>query len=147
MDADFYEQHNPQFLTPEEIAELQQTHKTATDDPFPAVPTELKALPQWVMWKVGIRDGKATKIPKQITGGNAKSSDASTWTDYATVCQTLQADHAKAYRITDRVFDGIGFVFSATDDYTGIDLDNCIRDGKALPWQKRYSTSSLQSPT
>lgn len=105
-------------------------------DPYPAVPAELKALRQWVLWKVGMRDGKATKIPKQITGENAKSNDASTWTDYPSVVESLQKDHAKAYRITDRRFDGIGFVFSPTDLYTGIDLDNCIVDGKVRPWAK-----------
>jgi primase-polymerase (primpol)-like protein len=30
---------------------------------FSKIPQELKALPQWVLWKSEIRDGKPTKIP------------------------------------------------------------------------------------
>ena len=31
-------------------------------------------------------------------------------------------------------FSGIGFVFSSSDPYCGIDLDNCIDDGKVKAW-------------
>ena len=136
MDADYYEQMKPRFLSPAEIAEKQQSHLPSFDDPLPCVPAELKTLNQWVLWKAGMRGNKPTKIPKQITGKNAKTDDASTWTDYPSVVAALQEDHAKAFRITDRRFDGIGFVFTASDPYTGIDIDNCIVDGKLQPWAK-----------
>lgn len=134
-------------LSPEELQGLAETLKaksgTSTSvsqpapiDPFPAVPAELKKLCQWVMWKAEMRNGKSKKIPKQITGENAKSNDASTWTDYQSVIESLQKDHAKAYRLDDRRFDGISFVFTPNDLYTGIDLDNCIVDGKLQPWVK-----------
>lgn len=121
MDADFYEKHNPRFLTADEIQE-----QTATDDPYPAVPTELKALPQWVLWASEIRDGKPTKIPKQTTELNASSTDASTWTTYE---QALKVEQTGK-------FDGIGFVFTNTDDYAGFDLDNCIANGEVKPWAR-----------
>ena len=38
-------------------------HDGGQDDPFPAVPAELKALRQWVAWSKEQRDGKPTKIP------------------------------------------------------------------------------------
>ena len=134
-------------LSPEELQGLADTLKVKSGtsksvsqptliDPFPAVPAELKELRQWVMWTAEMRNGKSTKIPKQITAENAKSNDASTWTDYQSVIESLQKDHAKAYRLDDRRYDGISFVFTPNDLYTGIDLDNCIVDGKLQPWAK-----------
>ena len=120
MDADFWEQMNPRFLTPGP----EQSHKTTSDDPYPSVPSELKALRQWVMWKAEVRNGKPTKIPKQVTGGNAKTDTPGTWTDYSSVITASRTGK----------FDGIGFVFTAGDLYAGFDLDDCIIDGKAQPW-------------
>ena len=83
---------------------------------------ELKNKPQWVCHK--------NKIPKNPnTGGNAKSNDASTWSDYETVITA-----------TDRWnFDGIGFEFGNFPENTlrvsGIDLDHVIRaDGTLEPF-------------
>ena len=122
MDADFWEKMNPSFLSSEDI---KQMHKPVTDDPYPAVPSELKALPQWVLWKSEVRKGKQTKIPKQVsTGANASSSNPSTWATYQDVLIAEQTG----------MFDGIGFVFTERDPYIGIDLDNCIRDGELLSW-------------
>ena len=91
--------------------------------PFPAVPAELKTMPQWVVWRTAVRDGKPTKIPYQVNGVTAKTNDPSTWTDYQTVCQ-------HAHR-----FDGIGFVFSAEDPLCGIDLDDCLDENRKIkPW-------------
>ena len=119
MDADFWEQQNPKFISPQEAADT-------ASDPYPAVPAELKALPQWVLWKAGLRNGKPTKIPKQASGDNAKSSTADTWTDYQTAITAEQTGN----------FSGIGFVFTEADCYTGTDLDNCIVDGKVRNWAK-----------
>ena len=122
MDADFWEQMNPRFLTPGP----EQSTKTTSDDPYPSVPSELKALRQWVMWKAEGRNGKPTKIPKQVTGINAKADTPVTWTDYSSVITAARTGK----------FDGIGFVFSPNDLYIGVDLDNCIRDRKLLDWAK-----------
>ena len=122
MDEQFWEQMNPRFLTPG----TEQSHKTASDDPLPSVPSELKALRQWVLWKTEVRNGKPTKIPKQVTGINAKADTPVTWTDYSSVITAARTGK----------FDGIGFVFSPNDLYIGVDLDNCIRDGKLLDWAK-----------
>ncbi len=95
-------------------------------DPYPAVPAELKALPQWVLWKAEIRNGKPTKIPYQTSGTKAKVNDPATWTDYQTAC--LQYSTGKGYS-------GIGFVFSEADGLCGIDLDNCLdANGKIKAW-------------
>lgn len=113
MDADFWEQTQTTFLTPQ------------SDDPLPSVPAELKVLDRWVLWKAETRNGKVTKIPKQVTGVQAKSNDPATWASYAEVCKALKRGD----------FDGVGFVFSTDGDYAGVDLDNCIDDnGKVRPW-------------
>ena len=86
---------------------------------YPAVPAELKALRQWVLWQEEHRDGKPTKIPYQLSRRKAQSNNPQTWTDYQSVCK-----HQR-----------IGFVFSEQDPYTGIDLDDCIdENGNIKPW-------------
>ena len=112
MDAEYFEQN--------------EVEKPDANDPYPRVPSELKALPQWVMWKEEVRNAKPTKIPKQVTGENAKTNTPATWTDYQAVCEALRTGR----------FDGIGFVFTAEDEYTGTDLDDCIIDGVVQPWAK-----------
>ena len=122
MDEQFWEEKQPRFIKPPEASD----DSDMLLDPFPAVPAELKALPQWVLWRQEQRNGKPTKIPKQDTGGNAKTDTPVTWTDYSSVITAARTGK----------FDGIGFVFSPNDLYTGVDLDNCIRDGKLLDWAK-----------
>ena len=102
-----------------------ENHTSGQDDPFPAVPAELKALRQWVAWREEQRDGKPTKIPYQVNRRKAQPNNPQTWTDYQTVC-----DHRDD-------FSGIGFVFSADDSYCGIDLDDCLdAQGKLKAWAK-----------
>ena len=108
---------------PEQSRENAHNHADSTDDPLPAVPTELKARPQWLVWKNETRDGKPTKVPYQINGKRAQANQLNTWTDYQT---------AMSHR---HDFSGIGFVFSENDPYCGIDLDNCLDDnGKVKAW-------------
>ena len=81
------------------------------------IPDELKSLPQWVFWKLMQRDGKSTKLPyNPKTGTLADSTDALTWGlihEALIACKTHKGN-------------GIGFVFSEDDPYTGIDLDKCV---------------------
>ena len=73
------------------------------------IPEELKALKQWVCW------AGADKIPKNPhTGGNAKSNDDTTWSDFDTAVTACQNFH----------FDGLGFMFA--NGYFGVDLDHCL---------------------
>jgi len=92
-----------------------------------AIPEELRARPQWVCWKLELREGKLTKVPyNPRTGGKARSDLAKTW-------GTLKQALARAER--DATFHGIGYVFARDDPYVGVDLDNCIDDDRTLkPW-------------
>ncbi|HDR3896739.1 phage/plasmid primase, P4 family [Bacillus cereus] len=87
---------------------------------FNEIPTELKNLPQWVLWRKEERNGKFTKIPYQFNGEMAQANNRRTWSTFATAVKFyLEGD-----------YDGIGFVFSRQDNYVGIDLDTCCVDGK-----------------
>ncbi|PFQ42802.1 DNA primase [Bacillus cereus] len=87
---------------------------------FNEIPAELKALPQWILWKFETRNGKQTKVPCQVTGEMAQANNRRTWSTFAsTVKFYLEGD-----------YDGIGFVFSRQDNYIGIDIDKCVVDGK-----------------
>jgi putative DNA primase/helicase len=85
---------------------------------FDNIPEELRALNQWVCWRAELRDGKVTKVPYQARKrGHVKASSTGTdtWSSF---------DHAQRRIAEYRDMDGIGFVFSATDPYLGIDLDD-----------------------
>jgi len=83
---------------------------------LPAI-QRLKSCRQWVVWRYEDRGkAKPTKVPYQPgTGFNASVSTPHHWGTY---------DQAVARAERGR-FDGIGFVLSADDDLTGIDLDHC----------------------
>jgi hypothetical protein len=129
----------PEQYTPpqDDIAELltQKQRSEATSQPglptairpiFANFPAELTALPNWVMWRYEYKSGKqkADKVPSQMNGRRASSTDSSTWVTFEACCE--------AYNRGD--FDGIGFVFDGDvgDDglcLVGIDFDHCIEDG------------------
>ncbi len=82
------------------------------------IPAELKKLPQWIVWKQEVRNGKSTKVPYQINGEMAQSNNRRSWSTFQTA--------ARAY--LERGYDGIGFMFSRQDTYIGIDIDDCVDD-------------------
>ena len=100
---------------------------------YDSIPTELKELDQWVCWKTGVKDGKPTKSPRMTTGEMADSTDPSTWTSFEKAKEAYEGGK----------FEGIGFVFSADDPYTGVDIDKC-RDAKTGEVQKWASDQTLK---
>jgi putative DNA primase/helicase len=89
-----------------------------------SIPEELKARPQWVVWRaVGEKPGKVPYSAR--TGRNASSTDLMTWSTFE---EALEAYDQGEYA-------GLGFVFSSGDHYTGVDLDNCVdEDGEIALW-------------
>ncbi len=88
------------------------------------IPDELKARPQWVVWKaVG---EKPDKVPFSARSGRkASSTDLMTWSTFEEALEAYE----------DGEYAGLGFVFSSADPYTGIDLDNCVNeDGEIAVW-------------
>lgn len=89
------------------------------------IPEAMARTPQWVLWKLEQRNGKGCKVPYQVNGDKASSTDPTHWSTFEEVLQVCERGG----------WAGIGFVFSVSDDFVGIDLDNCFTDdGEAEPW-------------
>ena len=74
------------------------------------IPTELKAVPNWVCW-TGL-----DKVPKNPhTGGNAMANNPDTWGTFDEAVKACEKYH----------FDGIGFEFGKSG-FFGVDLDKCL---------------------
>ena len=122
---------------------------TALKPRFESIPHELKEIPNWVMWKYEPPkkpDGKWRKVPYQVNGYKANTTNRRTWSPFET-CRAV-------YELGG--YDGIGFVFDGEvgPDGTclvGIDLDRCIDNGNiqhfALERIKRLDTYTEASPS
>lgn len=87
------------------------------------IPAALIARPQWVVWRSEQRHGRQTKVPYNArTGQLAESDNPATWASFREASAAAKD------------FDGIGYVFSDDDPYTGIDLDDCIANEQIAPW-------------
>ena len=77
---------------------------------------ELQSFDHWVVWKAAKKDAGFDKWPYNArTGELASTTDSRTWAPFATAVTTYIRDG----------YDGVGFVFSTGDPFTGIDLDKC----------------------
>lgn len=92
------------------------------NDLFTNIPAEPKDPKQWILWKLVPEKGK---IPYSITGHAANVSDPSTWSTFEEVCEAYEDNKDK--------YDGIGLVFTKSDQFVGIDWDH-IRDSSSGFW-------------
>ena len=86
--------------------------------PVRHLPDELKALRQWIVWHYEPRPGKGkpAKAPYQPrTGHRARTDVPATWGTYVQALARYQ--HGG--------WQGLGFVFTASDPYCGVDVDDC----------------------
>jgi putative DNA primase/helicase len=67
------------------------------------VPGSLAELEQWLLWRYEQRDGKPTKVPYQINGTRASSTDPATWCAFESALNAWQKHPSR--------WAGIGFVF------------------------------------
>jgi primase-polymerase (primpol)-like protein len=110
------------------------------------IPEELIALPQWVLWRYEARvddpTGKPTKVPYQAHGHKASDTNPRHWTRFDYVFDVWERQLVRS--------DGIGFVLSADDDFTGIDLDDVWQSDsdEGAPWGieilERFADSYLE---
>jgi putative DNA primase/helicase len=100
---------------------------TATSSVYQA-PEELRTKDQFVTWREEDRGGDPTKVPYSIRGGRASSTNPNTWAPFDDVIVYAEENG----------MDGIGFVFTEDDPYTGIDLDKCRNPetGEIEPWAR-----------
>lgn len=105
------------------------------------IPNEMLVYSNFVVWKFDQRiAGKLTKIPFQVkTGRKASVIDPTHWSSF---------DDAM---VVAHNYDGIGFVFSEKDPFTGIDLDDTRGDANAFEHQKaifhKFDSYSEVSPS
>jgi len=106
-------------------------------------PSALRRVPQWLVWRIVERHGRATKVPfNSRTGRAADVRDAGAWNTYSIA--------RRACRIGGYV--GVGFVFTRHDSFCGIDLDRALDDrGNLLAWAepivRRLATYTEVSPS
>lgn len=93
----------------------------------PSLPAELISRARWVRWKSVRRAGKLTKMPVDLAGLPASSTDPATWCSY---------DAARR----SGVGDGLGFVVNG-DGLACVDLDGVIVDGALDPRAARFLAS------
>jgi putative DNA primase/helicase len=91
----------------------------------------LRALPNWVVWRYKTVKGKLTKVPFQVDGQNASSTEPKTWT-------TFEKAVAAAPK-----FDGIGLCL-LNSGLAAFDLDHCIdpKTGNLEPWANELVEST-----
>jgi hypothetical protein len=91
-----------------------------------SVVAELSRLDRWVCWRSEDRGGpKPTTVPYTPAGNKAKSTDPRTWSTFHECWQAAFVGGR---------FDGVGIVFDGSDELLGIDLDDCVEDGRASDW-------------
>jgi putative DNA primase/helicase len=93
------------------------------------IPDYLKSRKQWLLWRYETppKAKKPTKVPYQINGKKASTTDPATWNDFYACVKALRSGG----------YDGIGFVFAKGDGLTGADLDHCLdATGQPEPWAK-----------
>lgn len=107
------------------------------------VPSALLEYKQWVLWRRAEVNGRITKIPVSPWSGKAAPCDKpQTWSTYRHARYALGRHHG----------DGIGFVFTKTDPFCGIDLDHCRATNgsicpEALELIKRFNSYAELSPS
>lgn len=109
---------------------------------FDNIPAELKARPQWVVWRSIINsDGKATKPPFQAHNPqyNATVDRPDTWATFDAAVACLRNNPSTV--------DGIGFVFSAQDEFFGVDIDDERKVDPSLLESRRAIVSQMVNNT
>lgn len=118
--------------------------QSSLEAPFSPVPGELRALRQWVGWK--LVDGRKLPVRASHRGIMASSTKPETWSTFEEAAEGWR----KALEDGENpARGGVGFVFNEDDPYIGIDFDNCLDDNGnlsqwAAPWIERLSGAYME---
>jgi len=111
---------------------------------FELIPDKLNSNDQWVCWRAEKQEGreKPTKVPYNPRNGRkARVNEPATWTSFEEACQAYKKGG----------YDGIGFVLTENDPYTGFDFDDCIHNDFIYPiqmaWVERLNSYTEISPS
>lgn len=113
------------------------------------IPAEMRGYKQWICWRLEERPGaaKPTKAPYSPwpNAGMASVTKSETWgtfeqaigapNSYAEVCPWDYENNRPLYPVSQTGFSGVGYVITANDPYTIIDLDDTHGDVEAYERQ------------
>lgn len=105
-------------------------------DNLPAIlPSEMRERQQWVLWRLIWKHGRWAKIPHTLADRWASTSDPKTWGAFDDIWKSYRSCRAGCGM--EGGYEGVGFVFSDADPFTGVDLDCSLAMGKILtPWAR-----------
>lgn len=105
------------------MSDIQNNRINDSINNFLNLPAEMKAIPNWLVWRLEDRGGaKPGKKPYSAHGGVANVADPSTFSTFDEAVRAFQSGN----------YAGIGFVFTGTP-FVGIDIDGCYDEqGKLL---------------
>jgi primase-polymerase (primpol)-like protein len=138
-----------QLESPPETA---QARPTALKPCFEKIPSELRALPNWVMWRYEPPNrpdnSKWRKVPCNLNG---KRTDAANRTSDWTTFGACRDAYLHGIAGTGPRFDGVGFCFDGVIGpdgycYTGIDFDD-LCDGNTISLKQRARIKRLATYT
>ncbi len=104
------------------------------------IPSSLRTLPQWAVWRYEEREGKRTKLPYRPHPQHrvrAKANDSATWGTLEAALTAL-----KTHKM-----DGLGFVFAQDGGIVGVDLDWKEYAGEGVPLEAQTIIDRLNSYT
>ena len=110
---------------------------------YAQIPSDIKAYPQWINWKIETiidKNGqsKQTKVPVRCGDARLASvNDPRDWSDFDTAVK-VAAQRGDGF--------GIGFVFTKSDPFVGIDLDDA-GDDEVTEAQQKLLITELNSYT
>jgi primase-polymerase (primpol)-like protein len=109
---------------------------------FSAIPLELRQLKQWILWRYeDVGSKKPTKVPYTKHNTLASVNNPADWCTFDNAFATFQQGG----------YDGLGFVFTVTDEYAFIDLDdtegNQVDLERQLRISKEFDSYSEVSPS
>ncbi|HXT34149.1 MAG TPA: hypothetical protein VN837_01115 [Chloroflexota bacterium] len=102
---------------------------------FDTIPEAMRRMAHWVCWKSETPAGgdRRTKVPYRINGGKASSTDPSSWSGFHAVKRAYERGG----------YDGVGFMFSESDDLIFIDRDHCYGEDGSLSADAAALVASL----
>src|SRR5262249_25556178 len=144
-------------IAQESAAQPASPKPTASAPQFEHIPPELRALPNWIMWRYEPPDRPDNPKWKRVACTlHGRRTDAANRTSDWTTLDRCQAAYQRGIAGDGPLFDGVGFCFDGEigpDGYclTGVDFDDCCHDNVVVLKQKdrinRLNTYTEQSPS
>jgi hypothetical protein len=135
--------HNPEIRQRHAVCPIDKgmTSVALTSDSHLHLPDDLTELDRWGLWRHETRGGKSVKVPYQVDGRHADTTNPRTWTAFEEALQLWSA-HQNRYS-------GLAFAFFRDDGLCGVDLDDALDErGDLKSWAlgiiERFSDTYIE---